>query len=218
MDYDTTTRKGSHDKMIRAFKNHEYDVLIGTQMVSKGLDFPLVTLVGVINADTSLNIPDFRSSETTFSLLNQVSGRAGRSTREGSIIIQTFNPDHYAIDLVKNHDYSSFYKQEMMIRRQLKYPPYYYLCNIRISGKDSSYIFSEALKIKKSLEKNLLNTYILGPSNSNVFKVNNIYRYNIILKYKKDDNLYSILSKVLEHYMTNVKVKVDIDFNPSQIL
>ncbi len=218
MDYDTTSRKGMHEKMIESFKNHEYDILLGTQMVSKGLDFSNVTLVGVINADTSLNIPDFRSSENTFSLLSQVSGRSGRSTNNGEVVIQTFNPDHYAIDLVKNHDYLSFYKQEMMIRRQLKYPPYYYLCNIRISGKDSSYIFSESLKIKKSLEKNLLNTYILGPSNSNVFRVNNIYRYNIILKYKKDDNLYSILSKVLEHYKTNVKVKVDIDFNPSQIL
>ena len=218
MDYDTTSRKGMHEKMIESFKNHEYDVLLGTQMVSKGLDFPNVTLVGVINADTSLNIPDFRSSENTFSLLSQVSGRSGRSTKPGSVVIQTFNPDHYAIDLVRKHDYLGFYKQEMMIRRQLKYPPYYFLCNIRISGKNASYILSEALKIKGSLEKNLSNTYILGPSNSNVFKVNNIYRYNIILKYKKDDNLYSMLSSVLEHYKSNVKIKIDIDFNPSQIL
>ena len=174
--------------------------------------------MGVINADTSLNIPDFRSSENTFSLLSQVSGRSGRASKNGEVVIQTFNPDHYAIDLVKKHDYLSFYKQEMMIRRQLKYPPYYYLCNIRISGKDSSYIFSEALKIKMSLEKNLNNTYILGPNNSNVFRVNNIFRYNIILKYKNVESLYPILSSVIEHYKTNVKVKVDIDFNPSQIL
>jgi len=218
MDYDTTSRKGMHEEMIESFKNHEYDILLGTQMVSKGLDFPNVTLVGVINADTSLNIPDFRSSENTFSLLSQVAGRSGRSSKTGSVVIQTFNPDHYAIDLVKHHDYLSFYKQEMMIRRQLKYPPYYYLCNIRISGRDSKYIFDESLKIKRSLERNFHNTIILGPSNSNVFKVNNIYRYNIILKYKSEDNLYLILSKVLEHYKTNVKVKVDIDFNPSQIL
>lgn len=218
MDYDTTSRKGRHEEMIESFKNYEYDILLGTQMVSKGLDFPNVTLVGVINADTSLNIPDFRSSENTFSLLSQVSGRSGRASKNGEVVIQTFNPDHYAIDLVKKHDYLSFYKQEMMIRRQLKYPPYYYLCNIRISGKDSSYIFSEALKIKMSLEKNLNNTYILGPNNSNVFRVNNIFRYNIILKYKNVESLYPILSSVIEHYKTNVKVKVDIDFNPSQIL
>ena len=136
MDFDTTSRKGMHEKMIRAFKNHEYDILLGTQIVSKGLDFDNVTLVGVINADTSLNIPDFRSSENTFSLLAQVAGRAGRSDKEGQVIIQTFNPDHYAIQYTKNHDYIGFYNKEMFIRRELKYPPFYYICYIRISGKD----------------------------------------------------------------------------------
>jgi len=218
MDFDTTSKKGMHEKMIDSFKNHEYDILLGTQMVAKGLDFSNVTLVGVINADTSLNIPDFRSSENTFSLLSQVAGRSGRSSLEGSVVIQTFNPDHYAINLVKNHDYLSFYKQEMMIRRSLKYPPYYYICNIRISGKDSGYIFSEALKIKNSLEKALTSTIILGPSSSSLFKMNNIYRYNIILKYKKEDSLYKVLSNVLDHYKTNSKIKVDIDFNPSQMI
>ena len=218
MDYDTTSKKGMHEKMIESFRNHEYDILLGTQMVAKGLDFSNVTLVGVINADTSLNIPDFRSSENTFSLLSQVAGRSGRSTKEGSVIIQTFNPEHYAISLCKNHDYLSFYKQEMMIRRSLKYPPYYYICNIRVSGKDASYILGEALKIKNSLERNLVSTIILGPSTSSLFKMNNVFRYNIILKYKKEDNLYLILSKVLDHYLTNNKIKVDIDFNPSQML
>ena len=218
MDFDTTSKKGMHEKMIESFRNHEYDILLGTQMVAKGLDFSNVTLVGVINADTSLNIPDFRSSENTFSLLSQVAGRSGRSSKTGSVIIQTFNPEHYAISLCKNHDYLSFYKQEMMIRRDLKYPPYYYICNIRISGKDASYILGEALKIKSSLERNLTSTIILGPSTSSLFKMNNIFRYNIILKYKKEDNLYLILSKVIEHYLTNNKIKVDIDFNPSQMI
>ena len=218
MDYDTTSKKGMHEKMIESFRNHEYDILLGTQMVAKGLDFSNVTLVGVINADTSLNIPDFRSSENTFSLLSQVAGRSGRSTKTGSVIIQTFNPEHYAINLCKNHDYLSFYKQEMMIRRSLKYPPYYYICNIRVSGKDSSYILREALKIKNSLERNLNSTIILGPSTSSLFKMNNIFRYNIILKYKKEDNLYLVLSKVIEHYLSNSKIKIDIDFNPSQMI
>ena len=218
MDYDTTSRKGRHEEMINSFKNHEYDILLGTQMVSKGLDFSNVTLVGVINADTSLNIPDFRSSENTFSLLSQVAGRSGRSTKTGNVIIQTFNPEHYAIDLVKNHNYLSFYEKEMDIRRKLKYPPYYYLCNIKISGKEANYIFGEALKIKKSLERNLNNVIILGPSVSGVFKVNNIFRYNIILKYKNDNELYKILYKVMEHYKTNVKLKIDIDFNPSKMI
>ena len=218
MDYDTTSKKGAHEKMIEAFKNHEYDILLGTQMVAKGLDFSQVTLVGVVNADTSLNIPDFRSSENTFSLLSQVAGRSGRSEKSGQVIIQTFNPDHYAINLVKNHDYLGFYQKEMFIRRQLKYPPYFYICNIRISGKDSSYIFDEALKIKRFLDKSLDKIIILGPSGSSLFRINNIFRYNIILKYKNDNSLYPVLNKIMNHYNSNNKIKLDIDFNPSQMI
>ena len=218
MDYDTTSGKGKHEEMIDAFQSGEYDILLGTQMVAKGLDFSNVTLVGVINADTSLNIPDFRSSENTFSLLSQVAGRSGRSEKEGEVILQTFNPDHYAIALTKTHDYISFYKQEMMIRRQLKYPPYYYLCNVRVSGRNPQELFGEALKIKKSLERNLNDTIILGPSNSSVFKVNNTYRYHIIIKYRHEDGLYEILQKIIDHYKSNSKIDVDIDFNPCQIL
>ena len=217
MDYDTTSRKGMHEKMISAFEEHQYDILLGTQMVAKGLDFANVTLVGVINADTSLNIPDFRSSENTFSLLSQVAGRSGRSDREGVVVIQTFNPDHYAISLAGKHDYMSFYQQEMLIRKQLKYPPYYYLCNIRISGKDAHYLLEEAMKIKRSLERNLSNTILLGPSSAGIFKVNNIYRYHILLKYKDSSDLYKILSKIVQHYGGSHKLKLDIDFNPSQI-
>ena len=215
MDFDTTSRKGMHEKMIKAFKNQEYDILLGTQIVSKGLDFDNVTLVGVINADTSLNIPDFRSSETTFSLLAQVAGRAGRSTKEGEVIIQTFNPDHYAIQYTKKHDYLGFYNKEMFIRRELKYPPFYYICYLKISGKDSDYIYGEVNKIKKVLEKKLENTIILGPSPCTIFKLNNIYRYGIILKYKKEDNLREVLDKIIDHYKDNNKLKLDINFNPS---
>ena len=218
MDYDTTSGKGKHEEFIQAFQRHEYDILLGTQMVAKGLDFSNVTLVGVINADTSLNIPDFRSSENTFSLLSQVSGRSGRSEKEGQVIIQTFNPDHYAIALTKTHDYLSFYHKEMEIRKQLKYPPYVYLCVLKISGKDSSYIFGEALKIKRSLERNLVNDQILGPNNSSIFRINNVYHYHIIIKYKKDESLYEILNKIIDHYKSNVKIKLDIDFQPNQIL
>ena len=217
MDFDTTSRKGMHEEMINSFKNHEYDILLGTQIVTKGLDFANVTLVGVINADTSLNIPDFRSSENTFSLLSQVAGRSGRSSKTGKVVIQTYNPDHYAISFAKNHDYLGFYNKEMEIRKILKYPPFYYLCFVRISGKDPNYIFGEANKIKRSLERNLLYTSILGPSTCSVFKVNNIYRYGIILKYKKEDNLKVILEKILDHYKSNSNIKIDIDFNPSQI-
>ena len=215
MDVDTTSRKGAHKKMIEAFRNHEYDILLGTQIVAKGLDFSLVTLVGVINADTSLNIPDFRSSENTYSLLSQVAGRSGRSEKSGKVLIQTFNPDHYAISFVKNHDYLGFYHEEMIIRKKLGYPPFYYLCYVKVSGKDASYLFQEALKIKRSLERNLTHTIILGPTSLAIFRVNNIYRYGIILKYKREENLRDILSKIQNHYKTNSKVRIDIDFSPS---
>lgn len=215
MDFDTTSRKGMHEKMIKDFKNHEYDILLGTQIVSKGLDFDNVTLVGVINADTSLNIPDFRSSETTFSLLAQVAGRAGRSDKEGEVIIQTFNPEHYAIQYTKKHDYLGFYNREMSIRRELKYPPYYYICYVKISGKDNKYIYEESLKITKLFHNKLINMIILGPSPCTIFKLNNIYRYGIILKYKKDEDLREVLNKVIEHYKDNRNIKIDVNFNPS---
>lgn len=215
MDVDTTSRKGAHKKMIDAFRNHEYDILLGTQIVAKGLDFSDVTLVGVINADTSLNIPDFRSSENTYSLLSQVAGRSGRSQKTGKVYIQTFNPDHYAISFVKEHDYLGFYREEMKIRRRLGYPPFYFLCYLKISGKEADYLFQESLKIKRSLERNLHHTTILGPTTLAVFKVNNIYRYGIILKYKKEEDLYDILIKIQNHYKSNHKLRVDIDFNPS---
>lgn len=217
MDFDTTSRKGAHEKMINAFKNQEYDILLGTQIVAKGLDFSNVTLVGVINADTSLNIPDFRSSENTFALLSQVAGRSGRSEKSGEVIIQTFNPDHYAISYTKMHDYMGFYNKEMYIRKMLKYPPFYYLCHIKISGKDMDVVSKEAEKIKRALIRNLENTSVLGPTPSTIFRVNNIYRFGIILKYKKDDKLKNTLEKILDHYKSKANIRVDIDFNPSQI-
>ena len=130
-------------------------------------------------------------------------------------MIQTFNPDHYAISYVRHHDYLGFYREEMQIRRKLGYPPFYYLCYLKISGKDSQYIFQEALKIKRSLERNLSYTAILGPTSLPVFKVNNIYRYGIILKYKKEDGLRDVLHKIQNHYKSNRKIQIDIDFNPS---
>lgn len=215
MDVDTTSRKGMHAKMIQAFKNHEYDILLGTQIVAKGLDFDNVTLVGVINADTSLNIPDFRSSENTFSLLSQVAGRSGRSKKMGEVVLQTFNPEHYAIQYVQEHDYLGFYQQEMKLRKTLKYPPYYYVCYVKISGKNADYVFKEAMKIKNSFVRNYKSTIILGPSPMSIFKMNNIYRYGIILKYKKEEQLKDILEKILDHYKSERDIRIDIDFNPS---
>ena len=174
MDMDTTSKKGMHEKIINDFGEHKYDILVGTQMIAKGLDFPLVTLVGVINADSSLNVPDFRSAENTFQLLSQDSGRAGRSDLPGEVIIQTYNPEHYSIRYAKVHDYISFYEEEMNYRRELGYTPYFYITLVNITSRDYEDGFSEANKIGDYLRKNLSEgTRVLGPTMANVFKINN---------------------------------------------
>ena len=218
MDADTTSRKGMHEKIIKEFGEGKYDILLGTQMIAKGLDFPKVTLVGVINADMSLCVPDFRSSERTFQLLSQVSGRAGRGKYPGEVIIQTFNPEHYSIRYAKNHDYLNFYKEEMAIRKQLNYSPYYFITLVRISCKDYEEGFKHANKIKDYLEKNLSSdTILLGPTMASMFKINNIYNYQCIIKYKKDLKLKDTLINIDNIYKTNNKVNVEIDVDPIRL-
>lgn len=218
MDADTTRNKGSHEDIINRFKNHEYDILLGTQMISKGLDFPLVTLVGIINADTTLNMPDFRSAERTYSLLSQVSGRAGRSELEGEVILQTFNPDNFTLNCVKENNYNKFYNNEMNNRHKLNYPPYYFITSIKIASKEYDLASKEILKVKRYLESNLAKSaFILGPSTAAVFKMNNIYRFQIIIKYKKEPNLMNILKELDNMYITNNKVNIEIDNNPLQV-
>lgn len=218
MDVDTTSKKGQHQKIIDDFGEHKYDILIGTQMIAKGLDFPLVTLVGVVSIDSSLTSPDYRASENTFQLLSQVSGRAGRSENKGEVIVQTFNPDHYAITLAKNHDYIDFYKEEMKIRKMLKYSPYYYMVLVSITSKDYELGFKEANKIGSYIRNNISNdSIVLGPTMANMFKVNNIYHYQIIIKYRKDDSLMKVLKFIIDMQVKNNKIDVSIDFNPSRI-
>lgn len=218
MDTDTTSKKGSHSRIIKAIENHEYDIIIGTQMIAKGLDFPNVTLVGVINADESLNIPDFRSGENTFNLLTQVSGRAGRGNIKGSVIIQTYNPDNKTLKFVKNTDYLGNYNYEMDVRHKLTYPPYCYLIMIRISSKNYDLLSSEANKVVTYLRRNLSETSkILGPTTANPFKVNNIYRFQIIIKYKFDDTINDVLRFIDENYALNKDIFIDIDVDPLRI-
>ena len=218
MDVDTTSKKGQHQKIIDDFEEHKYDILIGTQMIAKGLDFPLVTLVGVVSIDSSLTSPDYRASENTFQLLSQVSGRAGRSENKGEVIVQTFNPDHYAITLAKNHDYIDFYKEEMKVRKMLKYSPYYYMVLVSITSKDYELGFKEANKIGSYIRNNISNdSIVLGPTMANMFKVNNIYHYQIIIKYRKDDSLMKVLKFIIDMQVKNNKIDVSIDFNPSRI-
>ena len=212
MDFDTTSRKGAHEKIINDFKEHKYDILLGTQMIAKGLDFANVTLVGVINADTSLMIPNYNSSEETFQLLCQVSGRAGRGDIDGEVIIQTFNPSHYAIELSKNHDYISFFKEEMNIRRQLGYPPYFHLATIKIISPVYELSRDHSNKVASILKEKLKSSIVLGPSVSNIFKLNNTYRFSVIVKYKKEENLYKTLEEIQDYYKANSKIKIDITF------
>ena len=213
MDVDTTRRKGAHEKIIKAFQNEEYNILVGTQMIAKGLNFPKVTLVAVINGDASLNIPDFRSSERTYELLSQVAGRSGRDKLKGEVIIQGFNMDHYSIVCAKENDYEKFYNEEMKIRKILKYPPYYNLCLIKISGKNYDELFNEGIKIVNYLKENLDNI-ILGPSSCSIPKINNIYYIQIIIKFKNTKDILSYLKFIQNHY---TKINVDIDLNPLKI-
>jgi len=217
MDVDTTSKKGTHKKIIDKFANQEADILLGTQIVAKGLDFENVTLVGVINADTSLMIPNFRSSETTFDLLSQVAGRSGRNQKEGIVLFQTYNPAHYAIMCAKNNDYTSFYQEEMSIRKIMKYPPFYYLVSINIASIKEENALLEAKRCEKVLTKYLDKTIILGPSPATIFKRQNIYRYQLILKYQYQDNLHKVLEKLVDYYKANNKVKLEIDFYPLHI-
>lgn len=217
MDLDTTSKKGAYVKIINDFKDHKYDILLGTQMISKGLDFPNVTLVGVINSDISLMFPNFRSSEYTYQLLSQVSGRSGRGKIPGDVIIQTRNPDHYAIKYAKTNNYIGFYKEEMKIRRTLSYSPYYYLVSIKVISKKYELARDESSKIGSYLKQNLNNSIVLGPSIANVFKINNNFRFNLIIKYKQESNLYKTLEEILDHYKSFNNIKIDIDINPSNI-
>ena len=214
MDMDTTSKKGSHKEIITKFMNHEADCLLGTQMIAKGLDFPLVTLVGVIQADTILNLPDFRANERTYDLLSQVSGRAGRSDLKGKVIIQTFNPDNYAIKLSKNHNYEDFYNEEMIIRKKLIYPPYTFISLVKVGGRDFNYTIKEANKIGEYLRRKVDKEIVLGPSVASLSKINNIYYFEIIIKYKDKGHMISLLNEVKLLTENNSKIHVEFDINP----
>lgn len=215
MDVDTTSRKGSHKKMIDAFANHEYDILVGTQMIAKGLDFPDVTLVGVVGGDSSLNLPDFRSAERTFQLLSQVAGRSGRGEKIGEVVIQGFNMDHYSIITASKHDYLSFYKEEMKIRKTLSYPPYYQLSLIRVSGKSLEEVTREITKITNFLRRKYQDGIILGPSPAMIPKINQTYYIQTLIKYHHLKEVYAMLSFIYEKYKGKKNVYVEVDIDPS---
>ena len=214
MDQDTTTRKGSHSNIFEAFKNQKYNVLVGTQMIAKGLDFENVTLVGVINGDQTLNIPDFRASERTFALLNQVAGRAGRIDKKGLVVIQGFNLDHYSIKFASRNDYQSFYDHEISIRKKLNYPPYSNLTTIKVIGSNEEKCLNEAKKIVSYLNKMCKNITVLGPTVGAIAKINNKYQFQIILKYKNKEDVYKYLLFIVDKYRQIRDILIDIDNQP----
>ncbi|GAA2952787.1 primosomal protein N' [Lactobacillus kefiranofaciens subsp. kefirgranum] len=221
MDVDTTRRKGSYKRILDAFGDHEADILLGTQMIAKGLDFPNVTLVGVINADTGLWISDYNASERTFELLTQVAGRAGRAEKEGEVLIQTYNPEHYAIQLAKTQDYERFYGYEMHVRHEGNYPPYFFTVLISISAKKEQNAAREAFRIKRYLMQHLgQETIILGPSPSAISRLKNKYYYQILVKYKKEPNLNKLLHHVQDSAQEARKygLSIFIDNEPERIM
>ena len=221
VDVDTTRRKGAHEKILRTFGEGQADILLGTQMIAKGLDFPNVTLVGVLNADTALNLPDFRSSERTFQLLTQVSGRAGRAEKPGEVIIQSFNPEHYAIQLAKAQDYEDFYTKEMYIRHRGDYPPYYFTVQITASHPEENeaakQMFQIATKLKQGLSPQAI---LLGPTPNAIMRVNNRYFYQVIIKYKQEPMLQPLLKEILTDTQraTARGLKLSIDAEPMNFI
>ena len=221
MDVDTTRRKGSHQTLLDQFGRGEADILLGTQMIAKGLDFPNVTLVGVLNADTALNLPDFRSSERTFQLLTQVAGRAGRAEKAGQVLIQSYNPEHYAIRFAKDQDYEGFYAYEMGIRRQLGYPPYYFTIGITLSHKKEEEVVKRAYEVMGILRSGLSETSkILGPTPKPIARTHNLYHYQILIKYRLEDELGPTLNQVLAltQERENSELRLSIDHEPQQFL
>ncbi|MGB9678959.1 MAG: primosomal protein N' [Thermoanaerobacteraceae bacterium] len=223
MDVDTTRKKGSHEKIFYQFKNKEADILIGTQMISKGFDIENVTLVGVILADITLNIPDFRSNEKTFQLLTQVAGRAGRGEKKGKVVIQTYEEDHYSILYAQMQNYRKFYDEEIKYREIFKYPPFSHLMNIVISGEDEEQVILNANNVYERCQ-NIINKIenksynkILGPASAPIYKINNRYRWQIIIKSETRELLLDIY-RTLNKYKFPKNIKLFVDIDPNNIM
>ncbi len=219
MDLDTTSRKGSHDRILRQFEAGSADILLGTQMVAKGLDFARVTLVGVISADTQMLLPDFRATERTFQLLTQVAGRAGRSVLKGEVIIQTFQAGHYTLRHIVDHDFQSYYKEEIESRKDLHYPPFSRLMLVETKGRNPQRVQYLAEDVGEFLKKGKDAFAILGPAPALIDRINGEYRWHIIVKSIKDvDQSGAIARRALREAMQglerkyrDVKLIVDVD-------
>ena len=225
MDVDTVTKKNSHEEILNKFKNENIDILIGTQMVVKGHHFPNVTLVGVIAADSSLNIDDYRANERTFQILTQVAGRAGREKIQGNVIIQTYNPDSFSIQCAKEQNYHKFYNTEIVLREQLKYPPFCDIIVIGFNGIDEKQIQEISQKtyiyLKRKIDEILIDEdiNIFKPMPAPIAKIQNKFRYRIIIKAQMNENLNYILNEYLKQvYRKDLKsLRISIDVNPNNM-
>ena len=220
MDFDTTRKKNSYSEIYDKIKNKEVDIIIGTQMIAKGFDFENVTLVGVLAADLSMNIPDYKAYERTFQLLNQVSGRAGRGEKLGEVCIQTYDPDSYVIRHSRNNDYKSFYDEEIKIRKTLNYPPFTDILNVLFQSKDVKFYDEVIIYLYQKLNNEFSSMYqILGPSSCMISKINDYYRWQIIIKGKYDFEVYNKIKEMIYENLQNFKFeyKVSFDVNPYSI-
>jgi len=221
IDQDTTSRKGELIKKLKSIQTGEAEIIIGTQMIAKGHDFPNITLVGIINADIGFNFPDFRAGERSFQLLSQVAGRAGRGEKEGKVILQTFNPDHFTIQTAKNQDYERFYKKEASFRKALFYPPFSKAALIKISGEDEDKTKKFAEKFLNCIRQNreiVKNLQILGPAKAPLFKVALRFRFQILMKGKSQNDLNKVIKKVRSEESPPKGIRVSIDMDPYSMM
>lgn len=217
MDSDTTSRKGETERILRNLDRREIDILVGTQMITKGHDFPEITLVGVLAADASMNIPDFRAAERTFQLLTQVSGRGGRGDHPGRVVIQTFNPNHYAIRRARQHDYAGFYEEELPLRRELGYPPFSRLIGLHFSSlkkEDGKKAVANIGKRARELAKTIAGgkADVIGPAESPLARLRGRYRWQMLLRGKESRPLHLLAEKLMEGAERNgLEIRVDVD-------
>jgi primosomal protein N' (replication factor Y) len=218
MDLDTTRSKFAHQHIIHDFEEGNIDILVGTQMVTKGLDFDNVSMVGILNADSMLNFPDFRAYERSYQLMAQVSGRAGRKSKRGKVIIQTYNPDHSIIQDVWNNNYLSMYTNQLLDRRNFHYPPFYRLIEITVIHRDLDIVNGSANHLADALKKRFGNR-ILGPEFPLVSRIRNLYHKNILLKVERDSSVAAaktVLNQELIAFRNiadfkTVRVRIDVD-------
>ena len=221
MDVDTVSKKNSHEQILNKFKNENIDILIGTQMVVKGHHFPNVTLVGVVAADSSLNIDDYRATERTFQILTQVAGRAGRGELPGKVIIQTYNPENFSIQAAQKQDYLEFYETELVLRKQLKYPPFCDIIVMKFEGKNENMIKQLSLESYNFLcAKKFECVQVFRPTPAPIDKIQNRFRWRIIMKGIVDSNFNGVCNELLSQiYMRDVKdVRVSFDVNPNNMV